>query len=751
MKKKILSILMGITVCASGFALPVSAEDTETVYTFDGYVCETANAKVPDNWIEVNGYSNSTSNNRIEIYSKKGLFGKDSDDTVYKIAPYWHKNDTQARYYQTRYAPEASINGKRYVKVSYEMAVNLTDVYRWFQIAFKDSEGAAKETPKLFEIKKEDGVCVLYVGGEKQNYAVPAEKWMRFDAVCDLTDFTADLYVDGKLIKTNFALNIDGNLTVLNQYIYGVNVVKNGSAYGGSQTYLDNVSYMMTDTAPEIKAYTAPDVIDFQGYAGGTPKGYNSTSLAYEDFITVNANDKQSLVAYSGLKGKSADDTSLRIKADSGQSDSKPKWAQYRWNTKTLIDASSTPYFHFSTEFAMEGAAMNRGIALEGYHSSGSKEIRVIDIKLVNGKQVVYVNNQETDLQLPMGVLMKFDIVVDRAALTFDLYINGEKKFENQKITGLDYMSGINLVSLYANQIWEFTGGLPTKIWTGVLSNWNGYTQSDTYYDNMECGKYYSYPNIEAYTSPSVTRMVAYDEIVNPIDGTKNFGHWVPLAGYDSEYYYYAEKVSMPADDAVRAYKATFGKKNDSPIFTDNNIVEVKNGGLKAYNKEFGNVVPTDREFKLSFLFDAVNKTYNVYIDDEPVVVELPFETTAAEPIMEFSGIEEYVTAYGQAAAVKETPIASGSYVDIPKGSEYKRYETNVTGTIASVNIFSNSLAGIPILAVYDSEGVLKKVVIGQNDQREISVDKESYSTVNFMLWKDFEFIKPVMNKVNVK
>ena len=759
MKNKVLSVLLGMAVCTAGLVSPVSAQESEEViYTFDGYVCNEKNEKVPDNWIEVGGYSNDPKNNRVEIFSATGLFGKESGDTVYKIAPYWNADSNPASLrYQTRYVPEASVNDKRYVKVSYEMAVDNVDANRWLQLMFEDSAAVRAETKQLFSINRDGNTCVLYVDGEKSDYPVPSEKWMRFDVVCDMTTLTADLYVDGNLKKGNVSLGIPEGYVpaVLEQYIFGVNALKNsaGTAVMGSETYFDNVSYLMTDTKPEITAYTAPDVIDFQDYEGGTPEGYNAGSKTYEPFTIISPNDKQSFAPYDGLRGTDATDRSLRIKADSGKSadGNNPQYAQYRWITNIIMDSSNAPYFHFSTEFAMEGAAMNRGITLQGYGGEKSYDYPIIDIKTINNEQVVYVGGNKTDLQLPMSVLMKFDVVINWKARTFDLYINGEKKFENQAMNGLSYFGEIRQVILFSNQIWEYAVE-PTEVWEGNFTAWNGYVASETYYDNMECGKYYEYPQIEAYTSPSLTCMTAYDTQINPIDGTMEFGHWVPLRGYDSEYYYYAQNVSMPADNATRAYKATFGKLNDSEaIVTNENIFEVKNGNATAYGKDFGSIVPTDREFKLSFLFDIVNKTYNVYVDDVPAVVEMPFETNnAGQPIREFSSIDTYVTADGQPAVVKETPVASGAYIDIPQAAQYEPYTLVDNGTSVEAKVFSNKLGGTPILAAY-SAGKLENAVIGSAQQREISIAKSAGSNVKFMLWDDLEGMQPVFDAINVE
>lgn len=726
---------------------------TEYTYTFDGYTSTAYD--LPTGWSEVNGYSNDTSYNRIKVLSAKGVFGKDGEDTAYEIAPEWHTNDTNARWYQTRYQPQAYLGNKRYVKVSYEMAVNLTDVHRWFQISFKDIANTEKSTPELFEIKKENGVCVLYVGKEKSNYAVPAEKWMRFDAVCDMTSRTADLYVDGELIKENVSLNLPEDYVpvTLSQYVYGINIIKNdaGKAYNPSQTYFDNVSYMMTDIKPEMTAYSAPDVIDFQNYESGTtPKAYNAKTKANEDFAIVSPSDRQSFVGYDGLMGKVTKDRSLQIKALSGKvangDSNAPQWTQYRWNTNTAIDTSSTPYFRFSTEFAMEGASINRGIYLQTSDAKGATECPIIEIYLDNGKQVVKVAGQATELELPMSVLMKFDVVMDRAAKIFDLYINGEKKFENQTINA-GYIGTVDQIHLYSKQIWQSTS---ERVWLGQVVPWNAYAASDTYYDNMDCGKYYTYPTIKKYTSPTVQAMKSYETTVAPIDGIQTYTHPVQLCGHDSEYYYYSQNVTMPSDNATRAYKATLISHEYENVTTEKNIFEVKNGALKAFDTELGNVVPTDRAFKLSFLFDIVNKTYNAYIDDTAVVVEMPFGMTDTS-VCGFSNIQSYVTADGQSAAVKETPIEAGAYIYIPKAAQYEPYTVTDGEDSVTVKLLSDKLSGIPILAVYDAEHtVLQNIAVGEENQKEISINKTDGSKIRFMLWRNLEDMEPIIDSFDV-
>lgn len=749
MKKQLISIILGAAMCVSGFVMPVSAaEDVSAVCTFDGYSGVKDQFTLPENWVEVNGHSDKNKYTGVQLYSKTGLFGKNNDDTVYQTALEWRPNvNYDSLWYQTRYVPNVSVEGRKYVKVSYEMALDYVNAYRWLQLQFKDADNTEKDSAKLFEMNKVNGNYVMSIGGETTDYAISADKWMKFDVVCDLTAKTADLYINGDLKKAEVSLGLPDDYTpaVLNSYIFGVNALKNsaGTNILPSNTYFDNVAYLITDTKPVVDAYAAPDVIDFQSYTGGSvPQGYDYANNRYNDFETASSTSLQKHMAYNGLRGKAASDVSWRVNASNG-SDSAAEWTSYRWNTNMNVASSETRYFKFSTEFAMEGAAMTRGIQIKTTHSSGNKDCKIITISKENGEQTVTVGDStKAVLDLPMSSLMKFDVVIDRTNLTFDLYINGEKKFENIAL-GADYISDIPQILFMSQQKWE-----SSVVDNGVVKEVNCFVGSDTYYDNMECGKYYAYPEIKPYTSPSVTVMSKAEGTVTPID-PQTFGHWVPLRGYDSKYYYYAENVSMPADNATRVYKATFGKLSDNVtvISTNDNIVEVKNGAVKVYGKDIAATVPTDKKFKLSFLFDILNKTYNVYADDQAIAVDVKFDTNnGSNPITEFSSIENTVTAEGQSAEVSAEPIASGAFTKLPEYAKF--YELTNDGTSVTAKVLSSKLSGKMILAVYGSDKTCKSVALGENGEKNIAINKDATDTAKFMFWDD---MVPVMNAVEVK
>lgn len=775
MRNKLICTILGAAMCVSGMVMPVSAaEDVSEICTFDNYT--STKFDLPTGWEEINGNSNRPDKTHeawygenapymgTELYAKQGLFGKQADDTAFDVNTIWRNNDKayNSRWYQARYVMAQNLEGRRYVKSSYETAFDGTRSNRWFQIQFYDGK-TFKDSAKLVEVSSgsAEGNVIFKIGGEESQIAIPEYKWIKFDFVSDLQEKTADIYMNGKLVKENYDLGLgDFVPTRLNGYIYGVNAIAypNGNGSYAAHTYLDNVSYLMTDTKPTVDSYTAPDVIDFQSYEGAAlPQGYDYTDGTYKSF-TTDTQTNQTQYKYNGLRGKAADDISWRISAPETK-DNADEYQCYRWDTNLKASTNSAGFVKFSTEFCMEGAAMTRGISIKTTHDGGWADNDIIKITKENGEQAVTIgggidmsNNVRTSYQgkkaaldLPMSVVMKIDVVIDRREKEnnkFDLYINGEKVAENEKMP-TSYISNVSEVILYAQQKWE-----SNTVWQGENKERNCFIASDTYFDNMEIGKYYTYPEIASYTSPSVTVMSTADDTVTPID-PQTFGHWVPLRGYDSKYYYYAENVSMPADNATRAYDATFGKLSDNTaIITSNKILEVVNGAVKVYGKDIAATVPTNRQFKLSFLFDIMNKTYNVYVDDQAMAVNVKFDTNNGDnPITEFSSIENTVTADDQPAAVFAQPIASGAFTKLPEYAKF--YELINDGTSVTATLLSDKLAGKLILAAYGSDNTCKSVALSTDNNKTVTVSTAAADTAKLMLW-DNDMV-PVMEAVAAK
>ena len=777
MKKQFISVMLGTAMCISGLIMPVAAaEDVSGSYTFENYNPSTA-YDLPEKWSEKNGNSNRPIQDKpfwygankpfmgTQLYAKKGIYGKSSDDTAYDVNTLYRLASDGAftsTEYDTRYDMAANLEGRRYIKAGCEMAVDSFRSTRFISFLFYNRNAANDlqwtVTSRLVEMVPGDaeGDYSLKLGGEPSSYAIPNNKWMKFDFVLDTQTKKADIYINGDLAKTDVNLGtkdaFDFGGSRLNSMIFGQYAVTLDGTNGTyeAHTYLDNVSYLLTDTAPAVDSYTAPDVIDFQDYEG--------TSLP-QGFTADQNPTNQTYYKYEGLRGKNAQDISWRISAPAITKNTNDRYQNYRWKPDLDVSTYNTGFVKFSTEFCMEGASMTRGIALHTTHNTGWSDNDIIKIEKVNGEQSVTVGGGTTmsdnvktttpgtkiTLDLPMSVVMKIDAVIDRREKDnnkFDLYINGEKVAENVKMPA-SYIAKVTEVILYAQQnIWAVN-----DVWNGVYGSRNCFPESDTYFDNMEIGRYYSYPAVKSYTSPSVTVMSKYNTAVAPIE-PQTFGHWVPLRGYDSKYYYYAENVSMPADHATRAYKAIFGKlSDDTAIITNGNLVEVKNGAVKVYGRKIAAAVPTNKKFKLSFLFDIVNKTYNVYADDEAIAADVKFDTNnSGNPITEFSGIENTVTAEGQEAEVSAEPIASGAFTKLPEYA--KLYELTNSGTSVTARILSSKLSGRMILAVYSSDNTCKSVVLGEDGETNITISKDASDTAKLMLWDN---MTPVMNAVKVK
>ncbi len=790
MRKRIISLFTALMIGCTAVIMPVFADASESsgyVYTFDGFTNNNTGVEIndkcniPNGWSETNGRNESNKDtkkydyNRVETYAKKGIYGKDANDTSYEINTTWYGGNLipASTMFQSRYNVNQPVNGKKYVNVSYEMAVSKIWANRWFAVQFKDSNGAWGCTQRLFEIRRDDTKSGMefYVNGEKSNYTIAAEKWLDFDIVFDMTEKTADLYVNGELLKSDVSV-IFNTKTGVNSKFAPVTLdnmqfgVYQQDKYLATVTYLDNVSYLLTDTKPTVDKYTAPDVIDFQNYNGGElPQGYDYKEGKYQPFKADKTNTNQTYLKYEGLRGKNKADISWRINAPERTTIS-DEYQNYRWKTNMDVSTNNTGFVKFSTEFCMEGASMTRGIALKTTHTNGGADTDLIKIEYKNGKQVVTVGggisqNNNTDktnfsgqiktIDLPMSVVMKIDAVINRTKCTFDLYING-KEVATDVSMGTSYIAQVEEVILYAQQKW-----VGNDVWEGVYGSRNCFPASETYFDTMELGRYYSYPTVEPYTSPSVTVMSKYNETLTLIDSGetgKTYGHWVPLRGYDSKYYYYAENVTMPNDNATRTYKATFGKATinnakDTTIITNDNLIEVKNGKVKIYGQEITATVPTNERFKLSFLFDVLNKSYNVYVNDEAIAVDIKFDTNnSGKPITEFSSIENTVKAGDNSATVSIEPVASGAFTKLP---EYAKV-CDLTKGESKINakMLSQYISGRMILAVYGKDGVLKNIQIGDGNTKTLEADAADTDTAKLMLW-DLGDMTPVIRAVEIK
>ena len=781
MKKRFLSLLTAVAIGCTSVAMPAFAEagaDVSNVYTFEDYNPSTK-FELPTNWTDKNGYTEPDSDSNkgklktgTELYARKGVFGKPSDDTAYDITTLYRPEDRGvfiSQWYDTRYNMAANLEGRRYIKASSEVAIDSFRSTRFISIQFYNKTANKWLTiERLIEMVpgNTDGDYTLKIGGETSDYAIPDNKWIKFDLVLDTQTQKTDVYINGTLVKSgvDFGITLDFATSRLNSMIFGQYAVprnEKGEGTYEAHTYLDNVSYLLTNTKPTVEKYIAPDVIDFQNYNGDLPQGFNYSTKAYQSFGRAVSPSNQTLSKYTGLRGKDQSDISWRI-ASPETKDKSDEYQSYRWYTNLDASSYNMGFIKFSTEFCMEGASMTRGIAIQTTHNTGWTETDLIKIEKKNGEQVVTVgggtskngdNRVTTDgqvmtLDLPMSVIMKIDVVINRIDKIFDLYINGEK-VANGVSMNASYISNVGQVILYAQQKW-----VGSDVYNGVYGSRNCFPASDTYFDNMEIGRYYSYPAVESYTSPSVTVMTEAQETVEPVEGMRQFGHWVPLKGYDSKYYYYAESVSMPADNATRAYKATFGKAtiNDAAnttIITNGNLVEVKNGAVNVYGKDIAVTVPTGEKFKLSFLFDVLNKSYNVYVNDEAIAVDVKFETNnAGQPIEEFSGIENFVTAYGQAATVSAKPVASGAFTKLPEYAKF--YELTKNGTTVNAKVLSSYLSGRMILATYGSDGAFKRAQIGNSGDKILAITKDDADTAVFMLW-DWSVLSPLMRSTEIK
>lgn len=786
MKKRIISLFTALVIGCTTVIMPVFADaaaDVSGICTFDNYN-PSSKFDLPENWLDKNGYTEPDNDDikgkektGTELYAKKGVFGKPSNDTAYDINTLYRTPDKSyiSQWYDTRYNIVKNLDGRRYIKASSEVAIDGFRSTRFISINFYN--GTAKKFATIDRLVEmvpgsADGDYTLKIGGEISDYAIPNNKWMKFDFVLDTATRKADVYINGALVKSGVDFKIAADFSFegarLNLMIFGQHAVTIDGTKGTylAHTYLDNVSYLLTDTKPTVDKYTAPDVIDFQNYNGGElPQGYDYKEGKYQPFKADQTNTNQTYLKYEGLRGKNQADISWRINAPEGKNNS-DEYQNYRWKTNMDVSTNNTGFVKFSTEFCMEGASMTRGIALKTTHTNGWADTDLIKIEYKNGKQVVTVGggisqNNNTDktnfsgqiktIDLPMSVVMKIDAVINRTKCTFDLYING-KEVATDVSMGTSYIAQVEEVILYAQQKW-----VGNDVWEGVYGSRNCFPASETYFDTMELGRYYSYPTVEPYTSPSVTVMSKYNETLTPIDSGKTgktYGHWVPLRGYDSKYYYYAENVTMPNDNATRTYKATFGKATinnakDTTITTNDNLIEVKNGKVKIYGKEITATVPTNEQFKLSFLFDVLNKSYNVYVNDEAIAVNIKFDTNnSGKPITEFSSIENTVKAEGEPATVSIEPVASGAFTKLP---EYAKV-CDLTKGESKINakMLSQYISGRMILAVYGKDGVLKNVQIGDGNTKTLEADAADTDTAKLMLW-DLGDMTPVIRAVEIK
>ena len=143
---------------------------------------------------------------------------------------------------------------------------------------------------------------------------------MKFDLVLDTQTRKADVYINGALVKSDVNFGIAEGFSFtgarLNSIIFGqyaVPINEKGEGTYEAHTYLDNVSYLLTNTKPTVEKYIAPDVIDFQNYNGDLPQGFNYSTKAYQSFGRAVSTSNQTLSKHTGLRGKDKSDVSWRI------------------------------------------------------------------------------------------------------------------------------------------------------------------------------------------------------------------------------------------------------------------------------------------------------------------------------------------------------------------------------------------------------------------------------------------------------
>ncbi|MBP3359945.1 MAG: heparinase II/III family protein, partial [Clostridia bacterium] len=116
---------------------PKETPNAEKVCTFEDYAGE--KNTLPDGWSQINV-------EKVDVYGKKGIYGKDSNDNAYEINPYYNTNPSSpAQWYQTRYTTNQEIAGN-YIKISYEMALDNVNANRWLQLQFKDADGKTSDS-----------------------------------------------------------------------------------------------------------------------------------------------------------------------------------------------------------------------------------------------------------------------------------------------------------------------------------------------------------------------------------------------------------------------------------------------------------------------------------------------------------------------------------------------------------------------------------------------------------------------------
>ncbi len=355
-----------------------------------------------------------------------------------------------------------------------------------------------------------------------------------------------------------------------------------------------------------ISEWTIPEG-DYVEPADTDITGYNYKTETDEPYIFLNPTEFHIQKRVYGVKGKSETDESykysaLRVPSGNGGF----KYTQQRWNINA--DLSNSDYFRFTAEFAFDGVSMRRWVNFSLKGDTGNQDpTSPIDFLSDNkGHQIIRVNGTEKDIDIPLGKWVRLDIVLDRKNKVFDIYIDGKMIADDEVLKLKKDMDiiGVSQVLLGLNQLWN--------------SEKSCYYPNDTYIDGVDFTTYNSYPDIPSYTSPSVSGCKDTVKYLSANESVQTV-HSINAELFDGAYYLYSNVLS--AKNAVSySYSARF---------TDNitELCNIQNGTLYIGDMMITDNLP-DNDFKLSFLINTHTLTYDIYINSQKAMSDIPLDIT---------------------------------------------------------------------------------------------------------------------------